>query len=238
VTRAGLGICAISPTKDEVGPGSGADHGRVGNSEQSGNPPDAPPMSRDVILVLDAAVGASLLAAATARTVGRGLRRRVGGAVNPVAVVVLRPPMLTERYQVGTWLAGLAREGGRGRHELERQLSGTLDKLVPAMVDAVLKRIDLAGLAEGVIAEVDLAEIIRQSTGSVASDTVRGVRMQGISGDEAVGRVVGRLRLRLGRKGTPASPPAEPSAGADAFPAAGSDVPQSAPEPELTPSQP
>ena len=44
-------------------------------------------------------------------------------------------------------------------------------------------------------AEVDLAELIRQSTGSVASDTVRGVRMQGISGDEAVGRAVGRLRV-------------------------------------------
>jgi hypothetical protein len=69
--------------------------------------------------------------------------------------------------------------------------------MVPTVMDAVLKRIDLAGLAEGVIAEVDLAEIIRQSTGSVASDTVRGVRMQSISGDEAVGRAVGRLRVRL-----------------------------------------
>jgi hypothetical protein len=73
------------------------------------------------------------------------------------------------------------------------------------VVTAVVKRIDLAGMAEGVIAEVDLAEIIRQSTGSVASDTVRGVRMQGISGDEAVGRAVGRLRVRIGRKGSPAA---------------------------------
>lgn len=239
MTTAGPGICAISPTKDEVEPGSGTDHGRVGTSEQSGNPPDASSPGREAIFVLDAAVGGSLRAAATARAVGRGLRRRIGGAVNPVAVVVLRPPMLTERYQAGTWLAVLARDGGRGRHELERQLSAALDRMVPAVVDGVLKRIDLAGLAEGVIAEVDLAEIIRQSTGSVASDTVRGVRMQGISGDEAVGRVVGRLRLRLGRKGTPESPPAEPPAAeADAFPAAGSDVPQTAPEPELTTTQP
>jgi hypothetical protein len=114
--------------------------------------------------------------------------------------VILRPPMLAQQYQAGTWLATLARRGGRGREELEHQLSVGLDRIVPTVLAATLKRIDLAGVAEGVIAEVDLAEIIRQSTESVASDTVRGVRMQGISGDEAIGRVVGRLRLRLGRK--------------------------------------
>ncbi len=74
-------------------------------------------------------------------------------------------------------------------------------------LDALIDRIDLAGLAEGVIAEVDLSEIIRQSTGSVASDTVQGVRMQSISGDEAVGRAMGRLRLRLSRKDGVAAEP-------------------------------
>ena len=177
----------------------------MGTSEQSENPPDAPPPSRDAILVLDAAVGASVLAAAAAQSVGR----RVGGALSPVAVVILRPPMLAERYQAATWLAGLARRGGRGRAELEHQLSVVLDRMVPAVAAEVLKRIDMAGLAEGVIAEVDLSEIIRQSTGSVASDTVRGVRLQGISGDEAVGRVVARLRLRRGRT-DPGMTPAQP----------------------------
>jgi hypothetical protein len=143
--------------------------------------------------------------------------------------------MLTERYQAGTWLDRLARRGGRGRDEVERQLSVALDRMVPTVVGAVLRRIDLAELAEGVIAEVDLAELIRQSTGSVASDTVRGVRMQGISGDEAVGRAVGRLRVRFGRRGTPEPPPADPlAAPADAT---GPDVPPVAPEPELTSTQ-
>jgi hypothetical protein len=154
--------------------------------------------------------------------------------------------MVPRRYQAETLLAGLARQGGSRRPELERRLSAALDLVVPAVVaallaridltrmvkeqvdlnevvaavdldkaverldlnavlarldlDALIDRIDLPGLAEGVIAEVDLAEIIRQSTGSVASDTVQGVRLQGISGDEAVGRAVGRLRLRLSRK--------------------------------------
>jgi hypothetical protein len=79
---------------------------------------------------------------------------------------------------------------------------------------AVIDRIDLVGLAEDVIAEVDLPGIIRESTGSMASDTVLGVRMQSISGDEALGRAVDRLRLRRRRhvvaNGAPdVAPPAE-----------------------------
>ena len=79
-------------------------------------------------------------------------------------------------------------------------------------LEAVIERIDLVGLAKDVIAELDLPEIIRESTGSVASDTVRGVRMQGITGDQAVGRAVDRLRLGRGRResgtgGPDSSPP-------------------------------
>ncbi|HEX6877306.1 MAG TPA: hypothetical protein VF165_16750 [Nocardioidaceae bacterium] len=72
------------------------------------------------------------------------------------------------------------------------------------LVQAVLDRIDLIKLAEEVIDGVDLPEIIRESTGSMASDTVRGVRMQGIVADEAVGRAVDRLLLRRGRRATQA----------------------------------
>lgn len=67
-------------------------------------------------------------------------------------------------------------------------------------LDAVIERIDLVGLAEDVMDEIDLPEIIRASTGTVASETVRGVRMQGIAGDEAVGRVVNRFLRRRGRE--------------------------------------
>ncbi len=181
--------------------------------------PDAPPQSSEALLVLDAAIGASVLAASGARAVGRGVQR----VVRPVAVVVLRPPMLTPRYQTGTWLDLLARHGVRRRDELKHQMSAVLDATVPPVAAAVLERIDLARLAEGVIAEVDLPDIIRQSTGSVASDTVRGVRLQGISGDEAVGRAVGRLRVRFGRKpsraGVPAvEPEVSPPAGTEALP--------------------
>jgi hypothetical protein len=71
-----------------------------------------------------------------------------------------------------------------------------------ALISAVLDRIDLIPLAEQVIEGVDLPEIIRESTGTMASDTVQGVRMQGINADEAVGRVVDRLLLRRAHRST------------------------------------
>lgn len=81
-------------------------------------------------------------------------------------------------------------------------LTGTVLRRVDlkAVVDAALAEVDLIALAEQVIDGVDLPEIIRESTGSMASDTVRGVRMQGIGADEAVGRAMDRLLLRHARR--------------------------------------
>ena len=67
------------------------------------------------------------------------------------------------------------------------------------VVDAVLDQMDLIALANEIIDGVDLPEIIRDSTGSMASETVKGVRMQGIGADQAVDRAVGRLLLRRAR---------------------------------------
>ena len=72
-----------------------------------------------------------------------------------------------------------------------------------ALVEAILAHMDLVALAEEIIDGVDLPEIIRDSTGAMASDTVRGARMQGIAADEAVGRAVDRLLLRRGRRTPP-----------------------------------
>ena len=82
----------------------------------------------------------------------------------------------------------------------------TIDPIAARVdIDAIIDRIDLVGLAEQVINAIDLPEIIREATGSVASETVRGVRMQGIAGDEAIGRVVDRLLLRRGVRRTKAA---------------------------------
>jgi hypothetical protein len=60
-------------------------------------------------------------------------------------------------------------------------------------LDRVVAELDLAGLVEEVLDAVDLPAILRQSTGSVVSGSVRGVRLGGIAADEAVERVRNRL---------------------------------------------
>ncbi|HEY6596377.1 MAG TPA: hypothetical protein VI011_20065 [Asanoa sp.] len=63
-------------------------------------------------------------------------------------------------------------------------------------LDAIVDRLDLVALASRTIEGIDLAGIIRESTGSVTDDVVRGVRMQGIQADQAVARLVARLLRR------------------------------------------
>ncbi|MGX7678988.1 hypothetical protein ACSMXN_08815 [Jatrophihabitans sp. DSM 45814] len=63
-------------------------------------------------------------------------------------------------------------------------------------IDAIIGRLDLAGLAREVIDEIDLPEIIRDSSGAMASETVVGLRMRGIEADERVNRIVDRIVLR------------------------------------------
>ena len=63
-------------------------------------------------------------------------------------------------------------------------------------LEAVVARIDLAGLAQEVIDEIDLPEIIRDSSGAMASETVQEVRVLGIGADRLVARVVDRVLRR------------------------------------------
>jgi hypothetical protein len=68
-----------------------------------------------------------------------------------------------------------------------------------ADLDAVIDRIDIIGIIEEVLDVIDLPGIIRDSTGSMASETVRGVRMTGVSADDALARVVDRALFRRRR---------------------------------------
>jgi hypothetical protein len=244
--------------------------------------------------VVDVTVESVALAVAAVATVGHGLR----AVAAPVADLVLRPPVLAPALQPATWLRGLAERGHGRRAQLVTQGEAVLDRLLPALleevvrrldltdlvrryvdldalvasvdldaiaarldidrvaarldldavalrldvdavarrldveavldgldltkvvrervdldalvagvdVDAVIDRLDLRRLAEEVIAAVDLPEIIRQSTGSVTSETVRGARMRGISGDDALARTVDRLRRRHAQPVAPTTP--------------------------------
>ena len=80
-------------------------------------------------------------------------------------------------------------------------------------LDAVIERLDLPVLAQGIIDEINLPVIIRESSGSMASEAVRGVRLHSIDADEAVHRALDRvLRHRRGGAAAKASQSHVPSA--------------------------
>ncbi len=167
----------------------------------------------EVVLLLDLALGVVTPALSVLAEVGRPFSR----LSRPVAHLLLRPPLVPTWLQPELWLDRAARRGAAYRGEVLTEVDQVLDRLVPALVSGVLRHLDLTRLlqrhvdvvtlAEEVIAEIDLPALIRDSTGAVASDTVLGVRMQSISGDEAVARAVARLRARLVRGTAPTPSP-------------------------------
>jgi hypothetical protein len=65
-----------------------------------------------------------------------------------------------------------------------------------ADLDAIIVRLDLPRIVQEVIVAIDLPEILRESTGSAASEVVRGIRAESVQADDAVARVVDRLLHR------------------------------------------
>ena len=72
-------------------------------------------------------------------------------------------------------------------------------------LDAVIHRVDLARIATEVIGEIDLPELIRESTGAVTSETVRAVRMRSAEADLFMGRIIDRLLMRKSADDEPGS---------------------------------
>ncbi len=69
-------------------------------------------------------------------------------------------------------------------------------------LDAVVARLDLGALAQDVIDEIDLPDIIRDSSGAMASETVQEVRVLGIEADRFVARAIDRVLRRRGARHT------------------------------------
>jgi hypothetical protein len=89
-----------------------------------------------------------------------------------------------------------------------------LDAIVAGVdLNAIVDRLNVVDLAEEVINEIDLPEIIRDSTGSMASHVVRDARMQSINADEAVAGLVDRLLRRRGKRSTSGPRQTQPETG-------------------------
>lgn len=63
-------------------------------------------------------------------------------------------------------------------------------------LDTILARVDVVGIAREVIDAIDLPEIVRHSTGTLTSDTVRTVRREAMQADDVVGGLFDRLLHR------------------------------------------
>lgn len=74
-------------------------------------------------------------------------------------------------------------------------------------VDGIIKRVDLQAL----MADIGLQDIVRQSTGVLASDSVKLVRVRTMNGDVLFGRFVDRVLHRSPRYAelSPVAPAAE-----------------------------
>ncbi len=117
--------------------------------------------------------------------------RLVGDAVTRIDVGVLVEQVLAEID-----LTALVVE----KVDLGHVVNDALDQL--DMTELVMRRVDLATVAEYVIEEIDLPEIIRESSGSIAYETVQGIRLQSVDADRAVSRFVDRMLLRRGARRT------------------------------------
>jgi hypothetical protein len=95
-------------------------------------------------------------------------------------------------------------DGAVARVDLDAAVRGVdIDAIAGRLdLDAVIERIDLVRIVQEVIDEVDLPGIIRDSTGSMASEAVRSARMTGISADDALSRGLERRLFRRRATGT------------------------------------
>ncbi len=83
------------------------------------------------------------------------------------------------------------------RVDLGDVVTSALDDL--DLTALVMERVDLVGLADYIVEAIDLPGIVRESTGSIASETVRSVRFQAVDADQTLSRLVDRFTLRGGR---------------------------------------
>ena len=121
---------------------------------------------------------------------------RIIGRVDPNQIAArIDLNRIVERIDVDAIAARIDLDGIAARIDL--------DAIVARVdLDAIVARIDLPGLTEQVIEEVDLGELIRESSSTMASETVDALRVQGMRADGLVNRVVDRILLRQGQRRT------------------------------------
>ena len=154
--------------------------------------PDGSGPRPDPTRAVDVAVGVLGASVAVGMTLVRAASR------TPPLRVAWRPPLLPTRLQPASFVQELGRRGEQHRQAALRLLGHVLDEVMSTVdFDRIIERVDAATLVEGILAEIDLPAIVRESTGSLTSDAVQTARMTGISADEAISRGLDRFLRRL-----------------------------------------
>lgn len=157
---------------------------------------------------------ASTLASMIEHTVGQAVESSVNSALDRLVPVIA--DAIVERLDLTTLVLEQV--------DLNRVINSALDSLdltqlvidrvdVNAIVDQadierIIDRVPVIPLANYVIEEIDLPQIIRESTGGVATDAVNAIRVQGVGADQLVSRLADRVLLRRRQRKTEA--PGEP----------------------------
>jgi hypothetical protein len=157
---------------------------------------------------------ASTLASMIEQTVGQAVESSVNSALDRLVPVIA--DAIVERLDLTTLVLEQV--------DLNRVINSALDSLdltqlvidrvdVNAIVDQadierIIDRVPVIPLANYVIEEIDLPQIIRESTGGVATDAVNAIRVQGVGADQLVSRLADRVLLRRRQRKTEA--PGEP----------------------------
>lgn len=179
---------------------------------------DAVPISPVIDIAFDVAVRAATVVSGGTAALGRLGRR--------VTLLTPQPLVPSSRFWPQAVLARSVARGRIGRLNADRIGRQVAADLVVGMVDEMLDHIDLTRLvlervdiddivagidlgeiAREVIDEIDLPEIIRESSGAMASETLLGMRTKGIEADERVNRAIGRVLLRRRDRATATVPP-------------------------------
>ena len=155
-------------------------------------------------------------AARTGRAEQVALRRRFEVLLDAWAPVLVEAVveridltrLVREHVDLDALVASVDLDAAVARVDLDA-IAATLDVdavVARADLDRVIARIDIVRIVEEVLDAIDLPAIIRDSTGSMASETVRGVRMTGVSADDALSRVVDRALFRRRHPERPGGP--------------------------------
>ena len=174
----------------------------------------AAPTPPDAVEALREILGSSLgLATYTATTVvslvEQAITSTVGGVVN--AAMDRAVPLIADAILERLDLTDLVLQ----RVDLRRVVESTLDEMdltslvlqrvdVNAIVgaadiDAVIDRVPIVTIADYVIDEIDLPQIIRDSTSGVAGEALDSVRRQGVGADMLLAGFVDRIVRRRAR---------------------------------------